>query len=167
MEKKNKPSKFKKMLAENKVLLVLGIILIACFTLIVLAVFKYFYSGNSKSNYGDRLEGIEKHPINKNLKSDIEALYPSGEIDKVTIDSHGKIIYITLNLKEVTSKENAKALAIKTLDVLTEDEKGFYDIQYVITCTSELEPSEEEGRKNYPILGYKNSTSSVIVWTNN
>ena len=60
-----------KKLRENKVLLVLAVILLICFVLIGYVLFKYFYVGCNLDKYGDRLDGIESHPIHNSLKTEI------------------------------------------------------------------------------------------------
>ncbi len=161
MEKK----KIKKKISQNKVLLVLGSILIICFILIGVALFKYFYAGSNTTKYGDRLENASEHKIHETLKKEIEDLYTDEEIKSVTLKNNGRIIYLTLDLASVVKKEDAKSLSLKSLEAFSDDEKSYYDIQYIVTCSAE----EKDGSGNslYPILGYKNSSSSVVVWTNN
>ncbi len=151
-----------KKLKNNKVLLALALILIVCFGLIIFALFKYFYRGDNTNNYGDRLENIKSHPIHENLESEIKSIYTNNEIDKVEIKNKGRIIYVILNLSEIKKLSDAKSLAIKSLEKFTEDEKGYYDIQFVITC--DKEEASSTSTNLYPTMGYKNAVSSVVVW---
>lgn len=150
----------KEKLKKNKVLLVLLSILAICFVLILVALFKYFYTGNNSNKYGDRLEGVETAELHSTIQKEIEDLYSDSEVDSVKVKTSGKIVYLTINLKEVKKKADAKNLALKALAKFTEEEQNFYDIQFIITCESE---SSED--KLYPAMGYKNSSSSVVVWT--
>ena len=152
----------KNKLKNNKVLLVLALILIICFVLIVVALFKYFYSGKNTSKYGDRLEGAESYTLHSSMKSEIERLYEKTEVSSVSIKQNGKIVYLTIDLAEVKKIEDAKSIALKSLDKFTDDEKNFYDIQFIITCSKEESSSAENNL--YPKMGYKNSSSSVVVW---
>ncbi len=153
----------KNKLKNNKILILLGSILIICFILIVIALFKYFYGANNNTKYGDRLDDISKHKLDSNLVSEIKSIYTSNEVDDVTLKTSGKIIYLTIDLSEVILKENAKTLALKALEKFPDDAKNYYDIQFIVKCSKEESSSTEN--KLYPIWGYKNSKSSIVVWT--
>lgn len=153
--------KLKNKFKSNKILLLLGGILVVCFILILLALFKYFYGAANNTKYGDRLDGISEYKLDKNLNKEIETLYSDSEVDSVTVKTSGKIIYLTIDLDKVKTKEDAKAIALKSLDKFSDEEKQYYDIQFIITCNKEEASAET---KLYPIMGYKNSSSSVVVW---
>ncbi len=152
----------KKKLKQNKVLLALAFILIVCFGLILFVLFKYFYLGGNSNKYGDRLEGIESHEIHKDLKNEISELYKDTKMELKSLKTNGKIIYVTFNLSEVIKVQDAKNLALKSIEKFTDDEKNFYDIQIIITCDAEDSSAES---MLYPIMGYKNSSSFEVVWT--
>ena len=149
----------KKLMKENKILFVLALIIIICVVLIVFGLVKYFYGG--KDPYGDRLNGKDKLPISENISKDIKSLY-QDEVSEVSVDVKGKIIYIIMDVKNGTTKENAESLANKALEKFSEEEKNYYDIQFLVTCNK-----EEAEDKLYPIEGYKNSSNNQIIWTNN
>jgi len=151
----------KEKLKKNKVLLVLAFILIVCFIFIVITLFKYFYTGLDSSKYGDRLEGKETVELHSNLEKEIKDLYSSKDVDAVEVKISGRIVYVTINLTEVKKKADARVLAEKSIEKFSEREKQFYDIQLVITCKKEGNSED----KVYPTMGYKNSSSSVVVWT--
>lgn len=150
----------KKLIKENKVLFVLAIILIIALILIAVGLFSYFY-GNNKDKYGDRLNKVEEYKIKDTISEEIKSLYDAN-VENVKVDIRGKIIYIILDVANGVEKNTAKSLANQALEKFTEEEKNFYDIQFLITCTK-----EEAEEKIYPIEGYKNSSSINIVWTNN
>lgn len=150
-----------KSLKNNKVLLVLALILIICFALILLALFKYFYSGRNASKYGDRLENSQSYKLSDNLENEIKSLYKDDEINEVEIKVSGKIVYLTLNLSAVKKLEDSKSLALKALEKFSAEEMNYYDIQFIITCDSVSSSNEVN---LYPTMGYKNSSSSVVVW---
>ena len=154
-----------KKLKENKVLLVLAIILIICFVLILFVLFKYFYAGYESDKYGDRLDGIESHEIHSSLKSEIEELYKDTKMSLKSLKTSGRIIYVTFNLSEVIKTDDAKNLVLKSLEKFSDDEKSYYDIQFIVECESETAASSE--KTFYPIMGYKNSSSFEVVWTRN
>ena len=75
------------------------------------------------------------------------------------IDIKGKLIYVNITLK--TGKHtDSEAICQTSLDALTEDEKKFYDIQYIV---SNKDKNIEE---NFPVMGYIKAGNSVIKWTN-
>ena len=152
-----------KKLRENKVLLVLAVILLICFVLIGYVLFKYFYVGYNLDKYGDRLDGIESHPIHNSLKTEISDIYKDTKMSLKSLKTSGRIIYVTYSLSEVIKVDDAKNLVLKSLEKFTDDEKGYYDIQFIVECDSEA--SSE--KTFYPIMGYKNSSSFEVVWTRN
>ncbi len=150
----------KKVIKENKVLFVLALIVIISLVLIGVGLIKYFYS-SSGDKYGDRLTGIEKHKLKNSIENDIKAMYESG-VEKVSIDVKGKIIYIIMDVSDGVSKVDAQSYAIKSLDAFSDEEKAFYDIQFMITCKNISEETT-----SFPIEGYKNSNNTQVIWTNN
>ena len=83
--------KIKNKLKSNRILLLLGSILIICFILIIIALFKYFYGAANNTKYGDRLDGISEYKLDKNLEAEIKDLYEPSEVDSVTLKTSGKI----------------------------------------------------------------------------
>ncbi len=150
----------KKVIKENKVLFVLALVVIISLILIGVGLIKYFYS-SSGDKYGDRLNGIEKHKLSDTLADDIKALYESG-VETVSVDTKGKIIYVIMDVSDGVGKVDAQSYAIKALDVFSDDDKSFYDIQFMITCKNASEETT-----TYPMEGYKNSNNTQVVWTNN
>ena len=63
-------NKFKKMWNENRVLMVLAIVLVVCFTIILLVSLTYFY-GSSDSESGDRLKDSDKYKITDKVKNSV------------------------------------------------------------------------------------------------
>lgn len=145
---------------QNKVLWLLFAVLIVCFIIIGIVFYTYFYAGTSSSKYGDRLDGIEKYPLDKNLGDDIKALYKDeSSVNKVVYELQGKIIYITLDFKESIKVSQAETLAIKTLDTIGEKNLSFYEVQYILTY------SGSDENTNYPVFGSKNANSLKVVWS--
>ncbi len=150
----------KKLIKENKILFVLAIVILISFVLIIIGLLSYFYGGN-KDPYGNRLDGIEKYPISKNIDKDIKELLGDGVLELST-DIKGKIIYITMDVKDGTDKVTARGYATKALEKFTDEEKAFYDIHFTITCKNMKEES-----KIYPMMGSKSAKRTSISWTNN
>lgn len=144
---------------DTKILLVLLAILIACFVIIGLLFYKYFYAGTSDSSYGDRLEGIENYPLSDNLESEINSIYENTKsINTVTVHVKGKIIYVNIDFKESVKVDTAKSEAVKVLDKIGEENLKYYDVQYILTYSGEAE------NENFPIFGAKSANSLKVVW---
>ena len=153
--------KLKELWGNNKVLIVLGIILIICLIAIITVTFSFFLGGN-KGVYGDRLNGINKHPVTNNIKSEYKtSLESEKSVTKVSIDTKGKIIYIIINFASDTSLEDAKNLAASSIEKLNEDILSFYDIDFTLKC------EKSENSEGFTILGAKNVAGSGLIWNNN
>ena len=153
--------KLKELWGNNKVLIVLGIILIICLIAIITVTFSFFLGGN-KGVYGDRLNGIDKHPVTNNIKSEYKtSLESEKSVTKVSLDTKGKIIYIIINFASDTSLEDAKNLAASSIEKLNEDILSFYDIDFTLKC------EKSENSEGFTILGAKNVAGSGLIWNNN
>ena len=152
----------KKKFKQNKVLLVLTLIIIISLVLMAVGLVSYFY-GNNKDKYGDRLKDKANYPISENINTEIKSIYKNG-VDEVKVDIRGKIIYIIMNVEKDTSSLDAQSYAESALEKFTEEQLNYYDVQFMITCKSEV--VEEGTTAVYPLEGYKNSNSKIIVWTN-
>lgn len=151
----------KKLFVRNKVMFVIIIILLICFILIMYNLIKYFYSGN-KNAYGDRLENVVEHKLDNNIEENVSTLYSeSKEVGEVKVELRGKIIYITIDFVKAIKLEDAKSLTLKSLEAFSQEEKEFYDIQYILTAKTIAED------ESFPTMGYKNALSTVVVWINN
>jgi len=150
----------KKNRQDNKMLWILLGILLVCFIMIGFLFYKYFYSGISTSKYGDtRLEGIENHKLSDTLEKDINDIYTSEKsVNKAIVTVEGRIIYITVDFKESIKVDNAKSIAVKSLEKIGEDNLTYYEVQYILTY------SGTEENSNFPIFGSKNANSLKVVW---
>ncbi|MDD4624236.1 MAG: hypothetical protein PHX40_02575 [Bacilli bacterium] len=116
----------------------------------------FLYPDDYKSAYGSRLDGIENVTIDSTRKNEILSIYQGDEnIQSINIDIKGKIINLIINANESLTIELAKENFLKSLENFKEDEKVFYDIQFFV---------KNEILK-YTMIGYKNATSEVIVWS--
>lgn len=150
----------KNIIKENKVLFVLALVIIIALFVLAFGVLKYFY-GTDSDKYGDRLKDIENHPIKETISEEIKSLY-GEQVQSVKVDVKGKIIYIIMDVSNGVSKDDSKNFANQALEKFSEEDKNYYDIQFLISCKG-----EEAEEKTYPIEGYKNSSSTAVVWTNN
>ena len=94
----------KKLWKSNRVVFVLVIILIICF-IAICSVALTFFSSKDTNEYGNRLNGIEKHPISSELKSNYkETLLANESVKSVEFNTKGRIIYVNIKFDENISR---------------------------------------------------------------
>lgn len=152
--------KLKVFYKNNRVYSILMIISIICIVSIMVGVVLYFVGQTNKDKYGHRLDGIESVEIKNDKLSEIENKISENELVKETkIDIKGKLIYMNITLN--TGKHSdSEAIAQASLELFSEEEKAFYDIQYIV------ENLDKEITENFPVMGYIKAGGSVIKWTN-
>ena len=143
---------------ENKKQCIIGgIIFLAIFFIIIIWLFIVPVFSNNK--YGDRLDGIEDHKISSSTIDEIEnTLKENKQVSEVTYHNEGRILNFIITVSNDTKPEDAKALDDVILDKISDDDKGYYDIQILIDT--------EEENESYPIAGYKNKSSDDFVYGN-
>ena len=165
--------KFLRKLLKNKkamFIIVLCVILLIC----LLIMRSVFFPGHG-SNYGNRLDGIRKISFtDKDKNSIIDSIKKNDKVSDAKMNVHGKIINIIFNVNEDVSIDDAKAIAGASLEKFSDKVKGFYDIQFLVSKNDEkgeeVQIQNDDGttsteiRKQFPIMGYKNSNKDNIVW---
>lgn len=164
--------KIRKVLKNKRIIILftLLIILIVCMFLL-----KGIFFPGGGSNYGNRLEGIEKINFDKKEQEKITKFIGDDEkVISVKMNIHGKIINVLYDVKKDVSEDDSKSIAVSSLEKFSDKVKNFYDIQFIITKTEEegekVETTDSEGKtitntiKKFPIMGYKNSSNNSIVW---
>ena len=115
-----------------------------------------FFPSDSKVIYGNRLEGIEKVKIKdskiKEMKNAIKDTTKS-----VNIRIAGRIIYVDVIVNKDVTLETAKGYGNTILGLLSEEEKKYYDVQFMI---------DKEESTQFPIIGYRHHANAAIIWTN-
>lgn len=155
MAKKINLEKLKKFYNTNRIYCILMIISIACILLLGIGVIVYFIGQATSSSYGNRLENVENYPVEKEL-NEYEKFYKESDgVKKVTVRLQGKIIYTDVEVEDTKTNEDIQNLATGSLEKLTEEQKGFYDIQFLFS------------RKSYnTYLGSKSHSNTIISWAN-
>ncbi len=154
-------NKLKEIWGKNRVLIVLGIILVICFIAILIVTFSYFFGG-SESVYGDRLDGIEDYPIEDDFISEYTSTLESDDlVNSVSFDISGRIIYIAIDFVGDTSLVEAQSKAAASLEQFSEEILSYYDINFILTCDS------TENSEGFTIMGAKNVAGSGLIWNNN
>lgn len=109
--------------------------------------------------YGNRLEGIKDVPISADIKRAVSDLLLETEgVKKVTTNTHGKIFSVVILVDDTITIDKVKEISNTSLEKLSKEQKAFYDISFLINYSSKTD------KKDFPIIGYKNKNSDVIVW---
>ena len=150
---------FKGFYENNRVYVILMIVSIICILIAVIGTCLYFVGQSTTDVYGNRLEGIDKVKIKDDRITEIEGSIKENElVDSAKIDIHGKLIYLVIKIKDGVPTD-AENIAIKTLEKFSDDEKNFYDMQFIFDSLSEKDDNV------FPIMGYKKASNSNISWT--
>ena len=153
--------KIKNLWVENRVLFVLFIVVIICLLIMLTVCINYFF-GTSKSNYGDRLEGIQEVQISDDLKNEFISKMKEDElVDDIHFAVKGKIIYITLSFKPNVTLVEAQSKALSSLMIFEQKYLDFYDFHYT------LKSEKTDNSAGFLIMGSKNVNGSGLVWNNN
>lgn len=152
--------KIKEIWDNNRIILVLSFIIILCFMVMFFIGIKLFVGMNS-SPYGDRLEGIAEHPFTDEQKTTIiDKLKESETVKSVDVHTKGKIVYIQVSFEGI-SLDKAKEIIQGSLETISDDVKGYYDLEFILV---------EEASEEFPgftIIGAKNIHRNAISWNNN
>lgn len=151
--------KIKELWDRNRVLFVLTTIVLVCLILMSVVIVRYFV-GNGTSNYGDRLESIEKIPLEEADKEAVISKFKENEsVTDVSIHSQGKIIYIRATFTNVTA-DRAKEIASSTLEVISDKYLNNYDIHYTLISNA------TESTTGFIVMGAKNigEAQKQIIW---
>ncbi len=152
--------KIKTFYKNNRIYCILMAVSILCLAIIAVAFVMYFFNQTKSNAYGNRLNGIENIKISeKQAKEKADKIAEDEKVEKASVNVKGKIVYITVYLKD-GKREDAETIAIKSLEsLLTEDEKEFYDISFAF-----VKPKVED-KEGFTMMGYKKSDSTIISWT--
>ena len=158
MKKKSTNTTFKK--RNKKLERTIVIIVAICFFVLVFVFYKLVLSqtNDTKAIYGSRLEGIENVKINNEKKSEIASnIEALSKTKKVDVTTQGKIINVMIVLNDDVSRDDAKTLADKVLEKLSDSEKEFYDIQVFM--------KKDNDDAQFPIIGYHHPKRTGFSWT--
>lgn len=139
--------------------MVLAMVLLVCFIVVIVVALTYFY-GSSDNEYGDRLEGIKDVKITEKVIDKVTSSIEESEIVKSSsIDTKGKLIYLSIKFVDGTTLDTAKPVAEGAMSYFSKEELEFYDINITISASGEAE---------FTLMGAKNSGGSgIVVWNNN
>lgn len=148
-------NKLKNLWANNRILLILGIILIVCFIAIIVVVLTYFV-GTRKSVYGSRFDNMKTHIKEAEQNSYVQALDERSGVEKSSLRVQGKTLYIRVVFKDDIKLEDAKKIVDESLDKLSDTVKETYDMNFTIK-------SNTIGT----LMGARNVSGNGLSWNNN
>lgn len=147
--------KLKDFYLNNRIYCILMIISFLCLVTIGTSIVLYFVSQTKSSAYGHRLDDIGDYPVETELNDLKTNLEENEKVYKVTTDIRGKIIYVVLEVNKDLSNEEVEGLCTLSLAKLTDSQKTYYDVQYIV---------KREGLN--PYLGSKSASQTLIAWAN-
>ena len=148
--------RLKKFYQNNRIYCILMLISFICIFGMLTAVGLYFSNQLHSSKYGIRLEGIEKYKLGKaEFKAIEESFKAHDDVKKVEARLSGRIIYVDVEVNKDTSNETIQNYATESLTKLSDENKEYYDVQFLVT---------REGYNTY--LGSKSHSNTVISWIN-
>ena len=137
---------------------IIGVIIVIFLLILAIMIKGFFFPDDSEAYYGTRLEGIDKVKITDKKKKELESVFKDSSKD-ITVRLQGRIIYVDVKVNDDVSVDASRDLANKTLEKLSDEEKGYYDIQFLI--------ANDADKDHFPIIGYKHHTKPAITWTKN
>lgn len=151
--------KIKEIWRHNRVLFVLFVILVICFTAIVTVSLTYFV-GAENNPYGNRLENKVKLP--KDFSKDIaETLKEDENVENASVRLAVRTIYINIEYAELVTLEDAKVIAENSLELIDNKILEYYDLNYIIS------KKDSENDIGFTLMGARNSYGTGFVWNNN
>ena len=136
------------------------LVILSVFIILVISAFVAYslIFVNNSSKYGNRLDGIESVKLTNNMKSKIENNIKTLEITKkIKIELSGKIINIIVVVNDDIDTSKAKEISNKVLELLTDEQKKFYDVQIFV--------KKDSDDSKFPIIGYKHHNNENVKWT--
>ena len=138
------------------------IILILVFVLLLclgIKVKEILMPNDRKEAYGNRVNEIGEHKIEKSLYDKIKSeLESKEEIKSVTYREQGKIINFIVTVDDKMDLVNAKKVGDSLIAYFSEDDVSYYTFQIYVK-------KNDEKLDNFPIIGAKNPLTETIVWT--
>lgn len=150
-------NKLKELWGENKVLMVLGLILIICIITIAIVFVSFFFGGKD-----DRPSKINV-PISEEIKEGyITKLEDQKSVEEATISvTKSGVINIHIKFVSDTALVDAQSVALKSLENISDDILNEYDLNFYIKC------EKNENSEGFSLIGARNVASKDLKWDNN
>ena len=123
--------KLKNLWKNNKILMILGAILLVCLIAIIVVVLTYFV-GTKKSVYGNRFDNMKTKITEKEQNAYIKSLEDNSSVSKVRFRVNHKTLMISVTFKNDIKLDDAKKIIDTSLEKLSDPVKETYDINFTI-----------------------------------
>ena len=138
---------------------IIAIVVLIIILVILLLLVGTLMPDTKKSSWGNRVSDIKSHPINdEEIVSVKEALKGHQSVEEVTYRLSGRTINFIITVATGTGRSKAESLVTDIATNLSDDVKGYYDIQVFYK-------SKDSEDTTYPFMGYKNKISSNFSFT--
>lgn len=134
--------------------IIIALIIFFILILLCIQVKNILFPNDGLAVYGNRLDG--KVEVSSNLNQKMKELLPEGATT-VSVRESGRILNVTITVSENITRDAAKTFATQSLAALSEEEAGYYDIQFFMIKTVDA--------NDFPIIGYKIPKAEAITWT--
>lgn len=147
-----------KFIKKNK-FTILVIVTFVVLVIVAAVVKNVFFINTGQPVYGNRLEGIEDVKIEDSQYDELEKnLKKDKKVTDVVSNLDGKIVNVTITVKDDTSKKDAKKIGDKVLSNFDDKQLAFYDIQVFIK-------KDDSKQNDFPIIGYKHHKEKGLSWS--
>ena len=154
--------KLKDLILRHKLLSSICLLAFIIIIIMMYVFFNLFVGGNNK--YGNRLDGIKSHEVSSSEKNDIVSSLKENEaVSDASVRIQGKIIYFDIYYVKGTSTDRAKEIANTTKEEFSDEEKSFYDLEYVLV----EDKGDNKEEETFVVTGTKNSSLEEITWSRN
>lgn len=144
---------------QNRIFVILMGIVLTCLIIIAALLLVYFYNGNAKDKYGNRLNDIKDVKITTSEKANIlTEVKKDSTIKEADMNVFGKVVYFDLLFVSGTDLDIAKSKSLIILDNFSNEELSLYEFQFLI---------KEDATDGFLTSGARNNNSEIIVWNNN
>lgn len=138
----------------KKMILIIAIILVIL--VLLFFVIKSLMPDTRKSVWGTRTAEVSNHPISDEEINAAKEFFESNEnIVNVTYRLSGRKMIFIITVKADAPKSFVEEVSNKMLEKLSDDVKGFYDIELSYVC-------ENPENAEYPIMAYRNKIRHVF-----
>jgi len=147
-----------KKFAKKHLNIIIGVVILVFAIIAAIMIKNFFFPDDSKMIYGNRLEGRDKVKITEKKQKEIKDNI--GEYSKkTTVRIAGRIIYVDVIVNDDVNQDKAHEIGGKVLEKLSDEEKAYYDVQFLI--------NNEKDKDHFPMAGYKHHAKTAISWTKN
>ena len=137
----------------------LSLICLCAFAIVLIMLYVFcsiFVGGNGK--YGHRLDGIDEVRISSKELSSITSKFKKGDnVNNASLRLEGKIVYVDIEFNKDTNKDKAKEIANSVLGEFSDDEKAFYDFEFIL-----FQKTDDD--KGFKLTGTKSPKKDKISW---